>query len=102
MKLAAYKNELVNYLIQFFPNRENMATQVKAIYNRKIEIKDYNDFETYTAAVIMMNINRRTDFMFYDKVMGDVQGVTDKHWITLYRAAFTDYMGCSMTECATK
>lgn len=99
MKLSCYKNELVNYLNKFFPNRDSMAVQVKQIYNRE---NAYNDFETYTAAIIMMNVNRKTDYMFYDKVMEDVQGVTDKHWITLYRTAFTDYMGCSMTECATK
>lgn len=79
-----------------------MAAQVKAIYKREIGVNDYNDFETYIAAVIMMNVNRRNNFEFYDKVMETVTGVTDKHWITLYRAAFNDYMGCTMTECATK
>ena len=99
MKLSCYKNELVNYLNKFFPNRENTATQVKPIYTRE---GAYNDFETYTAAIIMMNVNRRTNFEFYDKVMAAVLDVTDKHFITLYRAAFTEYMGCTMTECATK
>ena len=99
MKLRCYKNELVNYLNKFFPNRESMTAQIKTIYNRE---GAYNDFETYTAAILMMNVNRRTDFAFYDKVMGAVPDVTDKHFITLYRAAFVDYMGCTMTECATK
>ena len=95
MKLKNYKANVIEYLCEIFPDKENLKQQVKDIYRRG----NFNDFETYAAACIMRIVNRYTDFALYDMVMGCVSGVTDMQWITLYKAAFKEYTGSTLLEC---
>ena len=95
MKLKNYKSNVIDHLRVIFPDKENLKQQVKDIYRKG----NFNDFETYAASCIMRIVNRYTDFALYDMVMDDVQGVTDSNWITLYKAAFKEYTGCTLLDC---
>lgn len=95
MKLNTYKTDVLEYLAITFPDKESLKQQVKNLYAKG----DFKDFETYAAACIMRVINRYTEYSLYDLVMGCVPGVKDIHWITLYKAAFKEYMGCTLLEC---
>lgn len=95
MKLNAYKSDVLEHLAAIFPDKENLKQQVKRLYDKG----DFNNFEVYAAACIMRAVNRYTEFSLYELVMDCVPGVKDTHWITLYRAAFKDYVGCTLLEC---
>lgn len=96
MKLRNYKSNVLENLCVIFPDKENLKQQVKNLYIKG----NFNSFETYAAACIMRIVNRYTGFALYDMVMDCVPGVTDMQWIMLYKAAFKEYVGCTLIECA--
>ena len=95
MKLDSYKVNVVEYMREIFHDRENLIQQVKALYKKG----NFNNFEVYAAACIMRVVNRYTHFSLYDTVMNTVPGVIDAHFITLYKAAFKEFTGCSLIGC---